>query len=143
MMTVGLPSPDEVSRQIREARHELSRGRALFYYLQEKERKSSMVKLFLAIVVVPASVGVLTVFDGISTALAAGLGVLGSVTAWARKHLDGINRAEEQVEKEIEGKRGQWQKKTDLELARTRLESLSQQIEVTVNNITQYETSLK
>ncbi len=136
MISIGLPSPESVVRQLREARNELIRGRILFQYLQGEDRGRNTVKLMMAIVAVPVTAGVMTMLDmsavisafgGLATAAASALAMLGSITRWSRKRLDAIYAAEKKVAGEFDKKWKNWQK--EIQTANNNIEKQTKIIE--------------
>lgn len=127
LLSVGLPSPDEIAKQLSEARVELGRGRVLFHYMQGDDNKKKIRNIAIVIVAIPVIIGglsllnvpaVISAFGGIAAYLATGLSILGKVTKWARDRFDVIYNAEQKVEEEIESKKAQWKKKIAAEEAK-------------------------
>ncbi|MCP3690257.1 MAG: hypothetical protein GY784_17785 [Gammaproteobacteria bacterium] len=156
MLSAGLPSPDAVAQQMREARAELSRGRALIHYLQDGNTSKKMIMLLLAILVTPLTVfglsfldvsSVVSAFSGLASFLVMGLGILASVTGWIRQRFDVISEAEKKVGQEIKINRDKWQQKVDkgkkgLEQASLQLEKLLKEKKVTFSEIQGFEAEL-
>jgi peptidoglycan hydrolase CwlO-like protein len=122
MVSVGLPSPDSVADYLREARAELTRGRALVHYFQDPRSRKALTLILLLIVGTPFLVWwinsqsesfALNVATGVSSTLVAAFGLLGSVTKWVRDRFDSIFQAEKKVEEEITRIKTEWQRKLD------------------------------
>lgn len=136
LLSVGLPSPDAVAQQLREARSELGGGRMLIHFLQGDGSRFNIILLLLAILAAPIMVlglsyfnapSAVSIFSGVASVLVAGLGIISRVTRWMRQRMGVIVAAENKVEQEVRVQRAKWQQKIDAE--NKKLDEVSAQLE--------------
>jgi len=157
MISIGLESPDEIAKKLREARTELTRGRAFIHYFQDRQSRGTLLFIFLLVLATPfvmwwinslAGSVSLNVTTGLSATLTAALGLMTGFTKWARGHLDVISQAEQKVEDEINSVKSQWrkdidQKEEELAGVESEIDDLIDKEKKAVQNIRDTEEELK